>query len=170
VTCVSWGSDILGGDFVAVRAEPTCISIFDLTPIQWLNVKLSSQRDNNTSVSWSADGRFLARTKGSRVVISDSVNHFTDVASLELKEKIKNVAFCPSREKGDFLACVGLDGNVVLMQLISQGNTISLVMVKSTFLEENLWVLAWMPDGDLIATGGRGKKLFLLSSSQMTPI
>jgi WD40 repeat protein len=103
------------------------------------------------------------------VVISDSVNHFTDVASLELKGKIKNVAFCPSRDKGDFLACVGLDGNVVLMQLISQGNTISLIMVKSTFLEENLWVLAWMPDGDLIATGGRGKKLFLLSSSQMTP-
>jgi len=170
VTCVSWGNVSSSGDFVAVRSEETCISILDLTPIHKVNVKLTSERDNNASLSWSIDGRFLARIKGKTILIADSRNEFNDVASLELSGVLKSVAFCPAKDRGNSLACVSLDGQLALLQLICKGSRFYLEIIKSVFLEENLCVLAWIPDASLIATGGRGKKLFLVSSNSMLPL
>ena len=172
VTSLSWGRNksSVDADIVAIRSELTCISILDLTPIHKVNVTLSAHRDNIASLSWSVDGRFLARIHGSHVLISHSVNDFQDVATLELQGTVRDVAFCTACDKTDLIACVGLDGHINLIRLICQGDNFQLVLVKSSFLEENLWVLAWKSNGSSIATGGRGKKLYIVSASDLAPI
>jgi hypothetical protein len=68
-----------------VRSDKSCVSILDLTPIAKTKYQLPAERSGFSSLSWSYDGRFLARIKGKCVKISDSLKDFTDLYEADLK-------------------------------------------------------------------------------------
>jgi WD40 repeat protein len=169
VTHVSWGNAYGGDDVVAIRSERSCISILDLSPIHMTHHKLSAEESTLSSLSWSHDGRFLARTSGTRLIISDSFQDFSDQYETNLKGHLKCVSFCTAEGMRDHLAVVGLHGHLHILRLHCEHSRILLEPVETKFIEDNLWVVAWSLNGDFIATGGRGNKLHILNTSTLKP-
>jgi len=170
VTSISWWES---GDIVAIRSDNDCVSILDLTPIQSTNIVLSSADSSASSVSWSRSGQFLARADGSMVVIADSTtSSFQCIASFEAGKDsvISNVSFCPALEKEDLVAAVTDIGQLFVLRLhLTTPTGASLMPLKSVHVEAHLNALAWSPDGAILATGGRGKRLHVYSSSELKP-
>lgn len=166
VTSISWGARSLNKDWVAVRSERSCISLLDLTPISRTKFEFDDDVHGTSecALSWSQSGRYVARLQGTTVLISDSHNSFKDAAKFEVEETLRGVCFCPAPGKEDVLAVVGLDGHLTILRLRSGSYGLKFEVLKALFVEEHLWVVAWSPDGSIIATGGRGKVLYLYSA------
>lgn len=143
VTSISWGTNIEQQDIVAVRSEPECISVLDFHPIHMTDIRLSSNEDPESSTSWTRGGRFVARTKGNMVVIADAQNGFTDVTSLDTGGYVRCVAFCMAPDRSDLLAVVNTAGYLFILKLVPTESNVALEVKQSTFIEENLWVVAW---------------------------
>lgn len=164
VTCISWGAVSAVRDVVAVRGQHSCISIYDFTPI---HIQTPSGRLHQptftpskssrvgggggnvealSSLSWSRDGRFLARINGSRVILTDSHAGFEDVSYFKLHGTLRCVAFCPALERQDLLAVVGLNGYLSLLryEVDEESNQVQLEIMQSMFVEDDLWVVAWI--------------------------
>lgn len=163
VTSISWG----GEGTVAIRSEQSCISILQLESIKLTNYKLyhdDNDDDDASSLSWSFDGRYLARICGSKILVSNALNDFHDIV-LDLKEPLRCIAYCHAEGKRDLLAAAGVDGLVYVISHRKQ----RLECVQTTNVDDTLSAIAWSPDGSLIATGGRNHVLHILSSETLKP-
>jgi WD40 repeat protein len=169
VTHVSWGSTRGDTDIVAIRSEKVCVSILDLSPIRKTQCKLAAADTTFTSLSFSYDGRFLARTSGTKVIVSDSFREFSYECEIDLKGHLKCVSFCCADGRRDHLAAVGLHGYVHLLRLREQHSKVAIESVETKFIEDSLWVVAWSISGEFIVTGGRGKKLHVLATTNLKP-
>ena len=128
---------------MAVRSEPNCISIIDLTPIHLTKIRMSSSGSAESSLSWMRDGYFCARTKGNKVIISDARNGFVDVATMDTGGYVRCVAFCTTKDKSDLLAVVNTAGYLFVLKLTFADSKCTMEIKHSSFVEENLWVVAW---------------------------
>jgi hypothetical protein len=104
---------------------------------------MSSSGDPESSLSWTRDGHFVARTKGNRVVIADARNGFLDVASLDTGGYVRCIAFCTTKDKSNTLAVVNTAGYLFVLELTFADSNCTLGIKHSSFIEENLWVVAW---------------------------
>ncbi|KAI2510727.1 hypothetical protein MHU86_3675 [Fragilaria crotonensis] len=169
VTHISWGRSSGDADIVAIRSEKVCVSILDLSPIRMTECKLAAADTTFTSLSFSNDGRFLARTSGTKVVVSDSFTGFSGECEIDLKGDLKCVSFCSADGRRDHLAAVGLNGYLHVLRLRVQHSKFDIEHVETKFIEDSLWVVAWSISGEIIVTGGRGKKLHVLASTNLKP-
>lgn len=158
VTSISWAPSSME-NIVAVRTEPGCVSILDLTPIHSTDVHMSSNNDPETSTSWTRFGHYVARTKGNTVVIADARNEFTDVASFDTGGYVRCLAFSTAEDKSDLLAVVNTAGYLYVLRLVMTDSAVSLEVEHSSFIEEHLWVVAWS-SGEF---GGRSAVVSLCS-------
>jgi hypothetical protein len=99
-----------------------------------------------SSLSWSRNGRFLARINGSRVILTDSLAGFEDVSYFLLPGTLRCVAFCPAPERQDLLAVVGLNGYLSLLryEIDEESSRTQLELMQSMFVEDDLWAVAWV--------------------------
>ncbi len=134
-----------------MRSDDREISLIMFEPIQSLGLTLDSSRGEDCSMSWSVDGRFLARTKGNDVIISDSKNEFATIAKVSdilparKTDIIRCVRFCHTEGKQDRLACVGRDGFLEIVSLRISVGKVHQQLIASVFLEKNLKSVAWSP-------------------------
>ena len=134
-----------------MRSDDKQISLIMFEPIQTLGMTLTSSRGEDCSISWSADGRFLAHTQDNDVIICDSKKDFDPIAKVsdvvEIKESdtCRCVRFCHSEGKQDRLAFVGKDGYLTIMSLRISVGKIFQQVVASKFIEKNLKSVAWSP-------------------------
>jgi WD40 repeat protein len=145
VTSISWGVPGVWTDTVAVRSANTTITILDMTPIHMTDKILSAEEGaENLSVSWSPDGFYLARLVGNSIQIADASLSFCRAAELELSNSsLRCVAFSPvflNDTNETLLACVALDG---MLRLLKFNCAQTLTVVKSVYVEDNLWVVVW---------------------------
>lgn len=133
------------------------------------DVRLSSRHGDMSSVSWSRQGRFLARARGPLVIVADSYDGFRDVGMLEFRGGVIEVAFCPAPAKDDLLVVMDTVGHVTLVQLQMRGARPYLERLDSVMVEANMKALAWSTDGSTIMVGGRGNKLHVLLSGGLIP-
>lgn len=168
VTHIAWGNPDENSDLVAIRSEHSCVSILDLSAICKTRHALSAADNTSSSLSWSHDGRYLARTSGTKLLISDSMREFTDTYEIDFKGHLKCVSFCATAGMQTHLAVVGLHGYLHVLRLNLEHSRLTVTAVVSTFVEDNLWVVAWSTNGEYVVTGGRGQKLHILSSTTLT--
>lgn len=134
-----------------MRSDDREISLIRFEPIQALGLTLDSSRGEDCSISWSAEGRFLARTQGNDVIISDSKNDFatiakvSDIMTLRKLDAIRCVRFCHTDGKQDRLAFVGRDGYLEIVSLRISVGKVHQQLIASIFLEKNLKSVAWSP-------------------------
>lgn len=136
-----------------MRSDDREVSLMMFEPIQPLELTLKSSRGDDCSVTWSADGRFLARTSGNDVIIADSKKDFETIAKVsdvyEIDDSGSNVIscvrFCQARGKQDRLAMVGRNGYVVIVSIRVSVGKIHQELLASTFVEKNLKSVAWSP-------------------------
>ena len=105
---------------------------------------MKTSRGPGSSLSWSYDGRFIARANGNEITVADASNEFMDIATDKRNGLVRCVSFCKVEGKRDLLAVVGLDGHLTIYRLthIIRG-TYRLKTVHSSFVEKYLWVVAW---------------------------
>ena len=165
VSCVSWGDS----DYLALRSDDDCVSVLDLSPIRRTSVHLPAFGTQVYGLSWSYDGRFLARIKGKCVHICDAHSGFEDVATVLLDDTLKAVAYCHAEGHRNLLATVGVDGEVTVIVCHVEGKRCLAEVVDSKSLDdESLMTVAWSSDGELLAAGGRGQKLHILKRKGLT--
>lgn len=134
-----------------MRSDDREISLIMFEPIQSLGMTLKSSRGESCSISWSLDGRFLARTLGNDVIISDSRKNFdtiakvSDVMKFGSTDECRCVRFCHSEGKQDRLALIGRGGNLTVVSLRISLGKIHQQVVASKFIEKNLKSVAWSP-------------------------
>jgi hypothetical protein len=106
---------------------------------------MSSSGDPESSLSWTRDGYFVARTKGNKVVIADARNGFVDVASMDTGGYVRCIAFCTTTmdKSNTLLAVVNTAGYLFVLGLTVADSKCTLEIKHSSFVEENLWVVAW---------------------------
>jgi WD40 repeat protein len=170
VTRVSWASS--QSDILAIRSELSCISILDLSPIGKKCYCLSAAEINSTSVSFSFDGRFLARSSGNKLIISDSFIDFSDICESCLEQQLKAVSFCHEKGMHDHLAVItsgGTSSIVYILKLSQVDSKVNLYTIQKAVIEDDLWTIAWSFEGNSVATGGRGRKIFVLNASDLKP-
>jgi hypothetical protein len=134
-----------------MRSSNREIDLIMFEPIQSVGITLQSSRGEDCSISWSADGRFLARTQGNDVLISDSKNEFatiakvSDIMEMRKTDVIRCVKFCQTRGKQDRLAFVGRDGFLEIVSLRISVGKAHQQLIASTFVGKNLKSLSWSP-------------------------
>lgn len=158
VASISWGTEKME-NFIAVRCGSKIISLLDLRPIHMLPVQMITARTEGSSLSWSYDGRFLARANGKEVVIADATSSFCDVAWARRSDVVRCVRFCHSVGRRDLIATVGLDGFLTVYRLQHDLGSLILEETCNAFIEKYLWQISWSSDGSYLACGGREKKL-----------
>jgi len=166
VTCVTWGGDSM----IAMRSDDKTVSLIKFEPIQSLGLILESSRGEECSMSWSYDGRFLARTHKNEVIINDSKKEFEEVSRLGQNDSVRDVKFCYAEGKRERLAIVGNDGFVRLFQLRISVGRIHVEPLASIFLEPNLWSVCWSTDGETIIAGGKGEMLHFICTKTYKPL
>lgn len=175
VTSISWLAVERDNDdnkLVAIRSETKCVSVLDLSPIQYTNLSLSSGEGASSALSWSRTGKFLARADGSMVVVADATSAiFPHVATFDTGpgKLVTLVAFCTAVEKEDLIAVVTEQGQLLVLRLRFLSGGAVLEPFQSVDSEANLKALVWSPDGELVAVGGQAKKLHIYSSSDLKP-
>jgi WD40 repeat protein len=160
VTSVSWGSK---DSCLAVRSNQTCITVLDLTPICRTPFHLASRHGESASVSWSSDSTFLVRTVGGAIVVAESCG-FRDVACTNLMGTVIKVAFCPTKERLDYVAAIDDNGFLSVFRLRIDTPQPRLDLVNRVYVAHFLRALAWSADGTLIATGGKDRLLHILTA------
>lgn len=145
VTCVSWGNVHGDSDNLAIRVDQQCVSVLDIAPIEKIGRQLFPPHSGAQvyALSWSYDGRFLARVKGRCIHFADAHDQFADVATVLLDEPLKSVAFCHAEGKRDLLAAVGLDGMLTVIQFHVEEYRFLPEVIASKFVEDGLWTVAW---------------------------
>jgi|AntRauTorckE5430_2_1112549.scaffolds.fasta_scaffold03565_2 hypothetical protein len=134
-----------------MRSDNREVSLILFEPIQPLGLTMDSTRGEDCCISWSADGRFLARTKGNDVIIADSKREFDtvakvgDVASAGESDVYSCVKFCHAKGKRDRLAVVGRDGFLKIVSIRVSVGKIHQQFIASVFVEKNLKSVAWSP-------------------------
>jgi hypothetical protein len=128
---------------IAMRSDDRKVSLINLEPIQSLELILESSRGEECCLSWSYDGRFLARTYRNEVIINDSKREFEEVSRLGQNEPVRGVEFCYAEGKRERLAIVGKDGFLRIFQLRISVGKIHVEPMASIFLEQNLWAVGW---------------------------
>lgn len=123
VQSVSWGSKSLKNK-IAVRGEHNAVSIIELDHVRKAKIDFEIKREGtNSSLSWTYDGRFIAKVNGNKVIISDSSKGFCMVGIIKQKEAIKCTRFCHAEGKRDMIATVGVSGFVSICRIrYSVGN------------------------------------------------
>lgn len=166
VTSISWG----GQSTIAMRSDDREVSLILFEPIQPLGMTLDSTRGEDCCISWSADGRFLARTNGNNVIIADSKRDFVtvakvgDVARASDSDVYSCVKFCHATGKRDRLAIVGRDGFLKIVSLRVSVGKIHQQLIASVYVEKNLKSVAWSPDGTMVVCGGREMRVHMLDA------
>lgn len=167
VTGISWG----GHSLIALRSDERVVSLILFEPVQCLEKSLSTSKGENTFISWSSSGRFLARTLHHDVIISDSKKKFediaklSDVARLSENDVVRSIKFCETPGMQDKLAVVSLDGYLRIVSLRVSVGKIHQELIASVFVERNLRTVAWAPDGRSLVVGGRGMNLHHLNTT-----
>ncbi len=134
-----------------MRSDDRTVSLVLFAPIQPLGSTLISSIGEDCSVSWSADGRFLARTHGHDVLIADSKKNFetiakvSDVANIDESDIARCVKFCRAEGKKDLLVTVGSSGYLRVVSLRVSVGKIHQQMKASVFVEKQLRSVAWSP-------------------------
>lgn len=134
-----------------MRSSNQVISLILFEPIQSLGISLLSSRGEDCSISWSTDGRFLARTLGSDVLIADSRKNFetiaklSDVAVIGETEIARSVKFCEVEGRQDQLAVVGQSGQLRVVSIRVSVGKIHQELKASIFVEKDLRSVAWSP-------------------------
>lgn len=128
---------------IGMRCDDKLVSLIHLEPIKSLRLILESSRGEECSISWSYDGRFVARTYCNEVIINDARKEFEEVCRLGQRQPVHEVKFCYAEGKREKLAIVGYDGFLRIFQFrISVGN-VHVEPLASIFLEPNLWAVGW---------------------------
>ena len=142
VTSMSWNPQ--EANVVAVRSEPSCISILNLTPIHVTDVRLSA-KDNEpeNATTWTRDGCFVARMVGNTLVIAEVQHGFTDVTTFDTGGYVRSLAFCTAKDNTDLLAVVNTKGRPFVLRLVSAESNVMLDVEHWSFIEEHLWAVAW---------------------------
>jgi len=167
VTSISWG----GHSLIALRSDERVVSLILFEPVNGLDKSLSTSKGENTFISWSSFGRFLARTLNHDVIISDSKKNFqdiaklSDVAKLSENDVVRCIKFCETPGMQDKLAIVSLDGYLRIVSLRVSLGKIHQELIASVFVERNLRTVAWAPDGRSLVVGGRGMNLHHLNTT-----
>lgn len=177
VTSISWGVPGVLVDVVAVRSETEGITLFDMTPVHLMDRSLSGdEKSDASSVSWSPDGTYLARLVGNSIRIANSSYAFRRTCDMHIRNgALRCIQFSPvfeehregkddKEQEASFLASVGLDGYLRLFRFVAPG---SLELVQSTYVENDLWVVAWSSDGNQLAVGGKGKTVYLYDAPSL---
>jgi WD40 repeat protein len=175
VTSISWAPPRIAGNYtfsngevIAFRSDNRCISILDLTPTSLTNIRLSSQHGQESSISWSLNGTLVARAVGSMLIISDALDRYRDVMSIEVTGLVTQVRFCPVKNKENQLIAIDDSGVLTILQVSFQPNgDLATDMMRSVMIAPGLKALAWSNDGQMIATGGRDKILYLYQSENL---
>jgi len=134
-----------------MRSDHKEVTLIMFEPISPLGLTLESSRGEDCSISWSADGRFLARTNGYDVIIADSKKDFETIARVSDVSNISGtdvsvcVKFCHAEGKQDRLAVVGRDGFLRIVSLRISVGKIHQQLISSVFVEKNLRSVAWSP-------------------------
>lgn len=130
--------------FIAMRGENQVVSLIKLEPIHSLDVNLKSSRGEGSSISWSYDGRFLARSNGTEVLISDAKRSFADVARIKQTDIVRCVRFCHAEGSHDRLAIIDSSGILRFAKVrISVGNVFLQDQSSVLLPEKNLSAMAW---------------------------
>ena len=136
---MTWGGDSI----IALRSDDKAVSLINLEPIQSLGLILESSRGEEIDLSWSYDGRFLARTYGNDVIINDSKREFEEVTRLGQNQPVRGVSFCTAEGKRERIAVVGNDGFLRIFQLRISVGKVHVEPLASIYLEQNLWAVGW---------------------------
>lgn len=128
---------------IGMRSDDKLVSLIHLEPIKTLGLILESSRGEECSISWSYDGRFVARTYRNEVIINDARKEFEEVCRLGQVQPVHATKFCHAEGCREKLAIIGQDGFLRIFQLrISVGN-VHVEPLASIFLEPNLWAVGW---------------------------
>ena len=134
-----------------MRSDDRVVSLVMFEPIQPLGLTLPSSRGEDCSISWSVDGRFLARSYGNNVYISDAKKDFetiakvSDVTRIEESDTVRCVKFCHAEGKQDRLAIVSRKGFLRIISLRVSVGQIHQQLIASVFVEEHLKCVTWSP-------------------------
>ncbi len=144
---MSWG----GRSTIAIRSGEREVSLVLFEAIQPYDTCLESTRDEHCSMSWSGDGRFLARTKDNDVLVSDSRQKFDTIARLSHVTRSADgdmytcVKFCHARGKRDRLATITHDGWLRVVSIRVSVGKIHQELIAAVYIEKNLKSVAWTP-------------------------
>jgi hypothetical protein len=128
---------------IALRSDDRQVSLIKFDAIQSLGLILESSRGEESSLSWSYDGRFLGRTNVNEVIINDSKREFEEVCRLVQNASVRDVQFCYAEGNRDRLAIVGNDGFLRIFQLRISLGKVHVEALASIYLEQNLWAVGW---------------------------
>ena len=112
------------------------------------NIKMPTEEELGSSVTWSPNGALLARVVGDSIEIVDSLYQFSKCASIDIPgSRLQNVVFAPSIRYDDnknqqcmFLSAVGLGGDLHLLKFTSPD---SLEIIFTKKLQPDLWIASW---------------------------
>lgn len=177
VTAASWEhtkSHSIGGyrsrDLVAVRTDNNCISVLDLKPISVEAFRLECQGEES-AVSWSRNGSFIARSMGSSIIVADALEGYRDVFSFEMQGVVSQVSFCHAHGKENLLAAIDDSGSIAVVSVdFDKTGDLVLDEAKFGYAAPHLNALAWSIDGNVLATGGRDKFLYIFNPVDLKPI
>ena len=117
VQSVSWGSKSLKNK-IAVRGEHNAVSIIEMDHVRKAQINFEIKREGiHSSLSWSHDGRFIAKVNENKVIVSDSSKGFCCVGIIKQKEAIKCTRFCHAEGRRDMIVTVGDSGFVSICRI-----------------------------------------------------
>jgi len=179
VTSISWAPnadmDDCGvnegcDDTVAIRTESTCISILNLAPTCVTGTRMTSRHGSYSSISWSRDGRFVARAWGSSIIIADSLDDFRDVVKHDLRGVVTGIACCCAPQSDDLVAVIDSTGFLSILRMNTRASKLELETIQSTMVEPQLKTVSWASDGSFLATGGREHLLYTFTVPDLEPL
>ena len=128
---------------IGLRSDDRLVSLIKLEPISSLGLIFESSRGEECAISWSYDGRFVARTHGNEVIINDARKEFEEVCRLGQMQPVHGVKFCNAEGSREKLAIVGYDGFLRIFHLRISLGKVHVEPLASIFLEPNLWAVGW---------------------------
>ena len=146
-------------NLLAAGNEDGTVTIWDVAS-QTVFQTLANHVEAVTAVSWSPDGSRLASSSLDETVVITETASWTPVASLSVSNDASVVAYSPN---GTMLATGSLDGAVQFWD--AAGNLLNTIPTA----DEVYW-LAWRPDGTQIAYTGREGNAVVLDVATGTPV
>ncbi len=146
---------------LAAKSGNHQVSVFNIQNTQIIKSGLPSL-GKGSCVSFSPDGKFVARVSDKSIIVSSELHNFEDVAKVDRRDTAYSVKWCMQQEKY-MVAAVGDDGYLAIYVLCSSAGFFYLELSTEIFLGMYLRDLSWSKQSEMIICGGREKKVHFVS-------